>query len=264
MNYRFEPNLCCITLLTLAVAIHSCGNNQIEKQLIQTHSENADSVRINLRSGPIDTAYYKRLLMGTLNVKDDSSFVMLPSEFTTKPIYLNSEAAKNLVRMIEAAKLDNVELTVLSGYRSYSDQKAIWTRKWNERNITDGTAKCKDIMLYSAMPKTSRHHWGTDVDLNSLDNSYFTSNKGKEVDSWLFENAGKFGFQCVYTDKSITKRMGYELEKWHWSYMPIATKYLQLYNQLIGYQDISGFPGSESARDCKAIEEYVNGITSHL
>ena len=31
------------------------------------------------------------------------------------------------------------------------------------------------------MPSTSRHHWGTDLDLNNLNNSYFTSGKGKKI-----------------------------------------------------------------------------------
>ncbi|NJK84501.1 MAG: M15 family metallopeptidase [Saprospiraceae bacterium] len=36
------------------------------------------------------------------------------------------------------------------------------------------------ILKYSSMPGTSRHHWGTDIDLNSFSNSYFEQGEGKK------------------------------------------------------------------------------------
>ena len=30
-------------------------------------------------------------------------------------------------------------------------------------------------------------------------------------------------------------RTGYNLEKWHWSYLPLASKYLEFYNKKISY-----------------------------
>ena len=51
------------------------------------------------------------------------------------------------------------------------------------------------------MPSTSRHHWGTDIDLNSLNNSYFSSGKGLKEYDWLTTNANHYGFYQVYTDE---------------------------------------------------------------
>ncbi|MFM7661667.1 MAG: D-alanyl-D-alanine carboxypeptidase family protein, partial [Bacteroidota bacterium] len=53
---------------------------------------------------------------------------------------------------------------------------------------------------------------------------------------------------------------GYEMEKWHWSYIPISSQYLKKYNELITYKNIKGFVGSNLASKLKSIEEYVNGI----
>ena len=244
----------------LVVMLSSCSSGTGSGNHTNNRVSQSDSSEVDPITQKIDTAYLSSLLMGTLDIRSDSSFVLLPSEYTVKPIYLHVEAANSLINMINAAKKDNVELFVLSGYRSFEDQRAIWTRKWNERSISDDTEKCKNIMLYSAMPKTSRHHWGTDVDLNSLDNSYFNGKQGEAVNTWLCRNAVHFGFQCVYTDKTTTKRMGYEMEKWHWSYVPLSSKYLEFYNALIDYNDITGFPGSQSAASCRAIEDYVNGV----
>jgi len=49
------------------------------------------------------------------------------------------------------------------------------------------------------MPGTSRHHWGTDVDLFSLDNKFFESGDGKIWYSWMVQNAAKYGFCQPYT-----------------------------------------------------------------
>ena len=58
----------------------------------------------------------------------------------------------------------------------------------------DSLKAAKTILLYSSMPTTSRHHWGTDMDINSLENSYFASGQGLKEYTWLKKNAAKFGF----------------------------------------------------------------------
>jgi LAS superfamily LD-carboxypeptidase LdcB len=110
------------------------------------------------------------------------------------------------------------------------------------------------------MPCTSRHHWGTDMDLISLESPYFEKGQGLKEYKWLVEHAGKFGFCQVYDDKKETKRSGYELEKWHWSYMPLSSIYLKKYNELVNYSHINGFTGSKLAKKINVIEDFVNGI----
>ena len=110
------------------------------------------------------------------------------------------------------------------------------------------------------MPMCSRHHWGTDLDLNSLENSYFSSGKGLKIYEWLTKHAPDYGFCQVYTNKKINNRTGYEEEKWHWSYMPIARQNLMRYNKTVKITDIKGFLGWETASEVNIIEAYVNGI----
>jgi LAS superfamily LD-carboxypeptidase LdcB len=118
----------------------------------------------------------------------------------------------------------------------------------------------RTILTYSSMPSTSRHHWGTDIDINCVEGKYFESGKGLKEYNWLCENASKFGFCQVYTSKKNSNRTGYEMEKWHWSYLPVASKNLENFNKLIKYSDIKGFKGSNLAPKVKSIENYVNGI----
>jgi hypothetical protein len=110
------------------------------------------------------------------------------------------------------------------------------------------------------MPGTSRHHWGTDIDINSVEPAYFKSPAGKKVYAWLAANAGDFGFCQVYTPKGTERPRGHEEEPWHWSYRPLAQHYLKQYVQKVTCEDIRGFQGSDTATRIDVIANYVLAI----
>ena len=74
--------------------------------------------------------------------------------------------------MIDDAAIDGIRLRVISGYRSYYDQKVIWYRKWQNSGDDSNIEKGRKTMLNRAMPKTSRHHWGNNLDLNAREYSF--------------------------------------------------------------------------------------------
>lgn len=202
----------------------------------------------------------KDFILGKFNYKTDTNFVKLSYTHSSKEIYLNKEVYKAFKEMHSLAKKNGINLTVISGTRSFYQQKGIWERKWNKYKKLKPIDRAKKILEFSSMPTTSRHHWGTDLDLNNLNNSYFETGRGKKEYEWLCQNANDFGFYQVYTNKN-NGRMGYNLEKWHWSYLPLASNYLNYYNNNITYSDINGFKGSELASKLKIITDYVNGIS---
>ena len=112
------------------------------------------------------------------------------------------------------------------------------------------------------MPGTSRHHWGTDFDLNDLTNTYFDAGKGKAVHDWLKAHGADYGFCQVYSHKGGAgeRTSGYEEEKWHWSYLPVASWYLKQYPVDVGYDHITGFQGAEAAKGIDVIKTYVEAI----
>jgi LAS superfamily LD-carboxypeptidase LdcB len=204
----------------------------------------------------------KDFLVGKFDYHKDERFVLVDKKWCDKEIYLQKKTYQAFVKMAEAAKEDDIELTVVSGTRSFNDQKIIWEKKWknNQKKIKNAKDNALKILLYSSMPATSRHHWGTDLDINSVEESYFNSIKGKKVYRWLVENANKYGFCQVYSDKKRSKRTGYNTEVWHWSYMPLSNYYLDNYVKNISYSDINGFLGSEAAKEITMIQKYVQGI----
>lgn len=202
----------------------------------------------------------KEFLLGKLNYRHENEFLKVNNEHTSRALYLNRETYWAFVKMFRAAKADGIELKIVSGARSFEHQKAIWERKWKNYKDLDPLSRSRKILEFSSMPATSRHHWGTDIDLNNLENSYFEEGKGKVEYEWLVKNAPRFGFYQVYTSKG-SGRTGYSEEKWHWSYLPLSRHYLQAYNDTIQYSDITGFEGAHLAEAQEMIAAYVNGIS---
>jgi len=208
----------------------------------------------------------KDLLIGKFKVEIHPDFVLVDKKYHDKSeMYLQKQTLESFIKMREAAEKDGIQLTIISGTRDFYSQKSIWERKYNNYK-KEGLSEIeiiKKIMLWSSMPTTSRHHWGTDIDINGFDDYFSEENKkaNKEY-KWLLINAPKFDFCQVYTEKGEGKRRtGYNEEKWHWSYMPLARKYLNLYQKTITYKDISGFSGSQFAKEMDIINKYVFGIS---
>ena len=207
----------------------------------------------------------KNILLGKFNYKKDSNFSIVSSKYSSKTIYLRKEVLQKFDQMYDAAQKDGIKLVIISGTRSFNHQKYIWDRKWAKNILKmDSISAVKEIMKYSSMPSTSRHHWGTDIDLNSLENSYFEKGEGKKIFDWLVANAFKYGFHMTYDNQEETKRTGYKMEKWHWSYMPISKQFLIQFNEYVKCENISSFKGSKFACHPKVdvIKNFVNGITT--
>lgn len=145
-------------------------------------------------------------------------FRQLPKQHSNKLSFVHHETYQPLMNMILAAQKDGIKLEVVSAFRSFAHQKSIWERKWNQFSGNDAEKAFK-ILRYSSFPGTSRHHWGTDIDFNSVNLDYWTSPSGKKTLAWLRQNAPKYGFCEPY---SGNRKGGYENEPWHWSYKQTA------------------------------------------
>jgi len=201
-------------------------------------------------------SFSKEELLGKIDPEKHPDFVKFHSY--GKIHYLRKEVYLALSNMIEKANADGVDLYLISSFRSFNTQKSIWERKLNI-NIKTYRQKIQAIkktLEYSAMPGTSRHHWGTDVDLVSVNPEFFKSASGKKVYLWLKENAPFFGFFQPYAVNSRT----YKEEKWHWSYKKLADSFMEEYGKKISCDDLTGFSGSEYAKSLNIIEHYVLSV----
>lgn len=212
----------------------------------------------------------KAFLMGQFSPENHPDFVEINAKYTSKPsIFLHKETYAAFIRMAEAAAKEGITITIVSATRNFEAQKRIWENKWlGHRKVEsralpeshpDPRQRALKILEYSSMPGTSRHHWGTDFDINTLENDYFLTGEGLKLDQWLTQNAASFGFCRPFSARSTGRSTGYEEEKWHLSYVPLSARFTKQYTREVGYP-LKGFLGSEVAQDIQVIENWVLGI----
>ena len=232
---------------TLVVPIQQAPTPQIPPEILKQMQADIDAE--------------KEYLMGKFDPTTNKNFVSIPKEYTTSKtgIYIRKETYDAFLKMRIAALKDGVTLNILSGTRNFVAQKSIWESKWTTfaKSTPDGFKRFKKILEFSAAPGTSRHHWGTDIDINSVDPSYFNTTKGKKEYDWLTKNGVTFGFCQPYTAGRTT---GYSEEKWHWSYVPLAKDFLQEYIQFVQPKELQGFSGAEYTQVTSLIDDYVLAI----
>ena len=190
-----------------------------------------NSEQVQMNSDTIYTNYTTADLIGKGNP------TMVGKDYKLLP-----EVAKQFELMKSEAQKAGFKIHVVSSYRNYTYQNGIWERKYKANQAKKIAAKqnIDKIIEYSTIPGTSRHHWGTDLDIihsvNGIPNDPLNEkhfNKGGSMEKfkeWLDQNSEKFGFYLVYTNNP--KRKGFKYEPWHFTYKPLSQKMLQQYNKL--------------------------------
>lgn len=238
-------------------------NETANKKILESYiAKKAEEEKINK----------KNYLMGKFDPTQREDFVLVPEQYSLGGLqmYLRNETLHAFVLMAQVAAVDDVDLMIASATRNFDYQKNLWNNKWtgativNGKNLStsfpDGLDRFNKILEYSAAPSTSRHHWGTEIDINNANPEYFETARGIKVYNWLVTNAKQFGFCQPYTQKGTNRPTGYNEEKWHWSYLPLAKDFTQEYKELITDKDIAGFDGDGSAASLDLINKYVMGI----
>lgn len=243
------------------------SNTQIVK--VEDHSkENANKV-VDQNSN-ISINY----VMGKFEPNESKQFELINPKYASRSgMYLRKEAYAAFIKMYEAALADGINLRIVSATRNFNAQKRIWEAKWNGDRLVDGgenlslttpdpKERALKILKWSSMPGSSRHHWGTDIDINDLENEYFETGYGAKVYSWLIENASKYGYCQPYTPKDEKRPNGYNEEKWHWSFLPIAKPLSDFAKVSLNNDMITGFDGSEAAKEIDILNNFILGINS--
>lgn len=122
---------------------------------------------------------------------------------------LRKPAADALEEMFKAAKQQGIELTAVSGFRSYKRQESLHNTYVNRQG-----KKAADAL--SAIPGTSEHQTGLAMDISSksakfqLEPIFGETPEGK----WVAEHAHEFGFVIRYPEDK-TDITEYDYEPWH-------------------------------------------------
>lgn len=248
-----------ITKVLFIIIWTSCISKSIDVEKISVPEE-------KIMIPNIDVNY----VMGKFDPTTHKDFVEISELHGSRTgLYLRQDTYEAFIKMYTAAAEEGIQLTINSATRNFDYQKGIWDRKWNGETILSDGTKATDIsdhkkralkiLLYSSMPGSSRHHWGTDMDLNAFNNEYFSTGDGLKMYLWMQKHAGEYGFCQPYTDKK-SGRTGYEEEKWHWSYTPVSKELTRYSKENLHNEMITGFAGAETAITIDVVKNYVLGI----
>jgi LAS superfamily LD-carboxypeptidase LdcB len=163
-------------------------------------------------------------------------------------LLLHREVAGPFLAMRAAAARDGIDLTPVSGFRDFERQRLIWNEKCRgERPLLDRQggslaaaqlepeALVDAILVWSALPGASRHHWGTDLDVidaaalppdyraRLIPEEFAPGGPFQRLDRWLSAHAASFGFYRPYAQD----RGGVQPEPWHLSHAPVASQALR-------------------------------------
>ena len=134
----------------------------------------------------------------------------IDNNYTDSAKKLVKEAKYSFEEMAKDAKKENLNIRVISAYRSYEYQKKLY----DDYVKNDGKNKAD---TYSARPGFSEHQTGLVIDVDNFKLGYEQFESTKEFE-WMQNNAYKYGFILRYPEnkENIT---GYIYEPWHYRYV---------------------------------------------
>jgi LAS superfamily LD-carboxypeptidase LdcB len=176
---------------------------------------------------------------------------------------LHHQVVAPFLNLRRAALDEGIDLQAASSFRDFARQLAIWNSKFSgERPMFDASGSMLDakslapraridaILLWSALPGASRHHWGTDLDLVDRCSSeagyqikltreeFAPGGPFARLNLWLDATAPRFGFFRPFQGM----RSGVQAEPWHFSFAPIAEKARRRLSPQVLRNAIAGAP----------------------
>ena len=166
-------------------------------------------------------------------------------------MWAHKSAVNAFTALSRRASTEGFDLRVASAFRSYGRQSDIVNAKWlGHRPVVDeegvglhrvalsDTDWLAAILRFSALPGTSRHHWGTDFDI--WDRSTVTDDYAPQLLTSEYQRGGVFAEMSAWLDDQISAdnaegfykpydvdRGGVAPEPWHISYRPVAEGYFR-------------------------------------
>jgi LAS superfamily LD-carboxypeptidase LdcB len=160
-------------------------------------------------------------------------------------VALHREVVEPFRSLRAAAAKQGLDVMPFSAFRDFQQQVEIWNRKFRgERPLYDRDGNERDharlgeseiveaILVWSAVPGASRHHWGSEIDVYDraalpegyrvklLPEEYSPGGVFERLADWLNDNLERFDFFRPYDQD----RGGVYPEPWHISYAPVSAR----------------------------------------
>ncbi|KZN66591.1 hypothetical protein N473_09365 [Pseudoalteromonas luteoviolacea CPMOR-1] len=156
---------------------------------------------------------------------------------------VHAQIVDDLDALSSAARSAGFEFTIASAHRDFHRQAHIWNAKFSgQRPIFDQNnqavnidtlsdeAIVEAIMLFSALPATSRHHFGSDLDVYA--SNFLNPGQSLQLEPWEYQSGGPFYEFSCWLESSLSEfgffkpydkyRGGVAAEPWHISHIKTA------------------------------------------
>lgn len=176
---------------------------------------------------------------------------------------LHAHVVAPFLGLRRAAQAAGFDLQPQSSFRDFSRQLTIWNGKFSgQRPMVDASGLAVDvsrlaatervdaILLWSALPGASRHHWGTDVDVidrratapgyrvQLTPDEFAPGGPYAPLGEWLEMNAARFGFFRPF--RGVLS--GVRPEPWHFSFAPVAENARRALSPAVLYKAVIAAP----------------------
>jgi len=162
---------------------------------------------------------------------------------------LHRRVADAVIALRDEARGAGIQLKIVSAFRDFNRQVELWSAKYNgERPLLDRAGHALEvsklyenelidaILIWSALPGASRHHWGTEIDVidaaavpagyrpQLIAGEFAPGGCFAQLGGWLDSNMARFGFFRPYA----TDQGGVQPEPWHLSFASVSVAALEL------------------------------------
>jgi LAS superfamily LD-carboxypeptidase LdcB len=198
---------------------------------------------------------------------------------------LHRDVVAPFLALRTSAKSDGIDLVPASSFRDFDRQLAIWNGKCaGIRELLDVDGRALDagaldedalvdaLLVWSALPGASRHHWGTDMDVfdaaaappgyrvRLVPEEYAPGGVFEKLGRWLDDNTARHGFFRPYAQF----RGGSRPEPWHLSHAAVAGAALRQFSVAMLQQALDtgslGAAGAVRRRLPELFARYVRNI----
>ena len=127
-------------------------------------------------------------------------------------LLIQEQVWSHLKRLMDEAREDDVELLVVSAFRSFDTQASLKS----EYKVLYGAGTANQ---FSADQGYSEHQLGTAVDFTTPEvGASFSKFLSSPAYEWLLNNAYKYGFILSYPENNTH----YRFEPWHWRFVGVS------------------------------------------
>ncbi|OHA89400.1 MAG: hypothetical protein A3C70_01400 [Candidatus Zambryskibacteria bacterium RIFCSPHIGHO2_02_FULL_43_14] len=131
--------------------------------------------------------------------------------YNKEDAYIHTQVSSYLEKLLEAARVDGIDLLIASAFRSFETQVSLKS----EYKVVYGAGTANQ---FSADQGYSEHQLGTVADFTTADvGGVFSKFQADPAYEWLLANAYKYGFILSYPERNVY----YKFEPWHWRFVGV-------------------------------------------